>query len=237
METAEIISIAFVMGLAGSLHCIGMCGPIAFSLAPAGRTTGERLQASLLYNAGRVISYSWLGLVAGLAGKVIVAPRLQQFVSIALSLLMVIYLVFQYRGIKAGSASPFQHLFLKLRAILGRLLNLRSRSSFLGVGLLNGLLPCGTIYLALASSFLTGTSLKGSLFMAAFGLGTFPAMFATVFFGSLLSYELRSKIRRGVPLILGLTAALLLLRGLNLGIPYLSPSGATDASAASVVCH
>jgi len=237
MGIPEVISIAFVMGLAGSLHCIGMCGPIAFSLAPAGKSRGERLQASLLYNTGRIVSYTWLGLVAGLAGKVIVAPGLQQFVSIGLSLVMVIYLIFQYRGVKAGSSFPFQNLFLQLRGLLSRLLNVRSRSSYLGIGLLNGLLPCGTIYLALASSFLTGTSLKGSLFMAAFGFGTFPAMFATVFFGSLLSYELRLKIRRGVPFILGLTAALLLLRGLNLGIPYLSPLVTNETESPSVICH
>jgi sulfite exporter TauE/SafE len=101
--------------------------------------------------------------------------------------------------------------------------------------MLNGLLPCGMVYIAITSSFLTGSALSGSLFMAFFGLGTFPAMFAAVFFGSLLNQQFRFRLRKIVPVFMMMMALLLVLRGLSLGIPYISPS--LPVAGGEVICH
>lgn len=238
MHVTEIISLAFVMGLVGSLHCLGMCGPIAMALPMTNRSTGGRLAGGLLYNLGRVVTYSWLGLVLGLAGGFLITPKLQSGISIAFGAAILLYLLLPVRVKKTlGGKAPAKGFFLALRGQLGKLLSARTNQSFFGVGMLNGLLPCGMIYLALTSSFLAGGVFKGSLFMAAFGAGTFPAMLATVFFGSFINQQVRLNLRKAVPVFLAGMAALLVLRGLNLGIPYLSPSLPQDSAHVELLCH
>lgn len=238
MSVTEIISMAFVMGLVGSLHCIGMCGPIALALPMGNRSAGGRLYGGFLYNLGRVVTYTWLGLMLGLAGGFFITPKLQSSISIVFGACILLCLLLP-SGLKKSVSikAPAQGFFLHLRKQLGKLLSAQTNSSYFGVGLLNGLLPCGMIYLALTSSFLTGSILKGGLFMAAFGAGTFPAMLAAVFFGSFLNQQVRVNLRKAVPVFLACMAALLVLRGLNLGIPYVSPSLPQNAEAAEMLCH
>ena len=119
---------------------------------------------------------------------------------------------------------------------MGQLFRTHKFSSLFSIGLLNGLLPCGLIYLAITSSFITGTSLKGGLFMLFFGLGTLPMMLAAVFFGNYMNQQLRTRLRKSVPLFLFVMAALLILRGMGLGIPYISPAFAAH-TADAVSCH
>ena len=238
MSVQEIISVAFIMGGVGSLHCVGMCGPIAMALPLSDRSNNGRLLAAIIYNSGRILTYTWLGLVLGLAGDYVISPQIQSTVSIVFGVLIAVFLFLPMPiKKKADSIAPVQRFFLQLRKALGSLLSKQSNSSLFGIGMLNGLLPCGMIYLALGSSFLTGSALKGALFMASFGLGTFPLMMAAVFFGSYLNQTLRLRIRKLVPVFLFVMAALLVLRGLNLGIPYLSPSLPTLEKAAPVLCH
>lgn len=238
MGVAEIISLAFVMGLVGSLHCIGMCGPIAMALPLGNRTISERLTGGLLYNLGRVVTYSWLGLVLGLVGGFLITPKVQSSISIVFGAAILLYLLLPSAIKKSVSKStPTQGFFLGLRRQLGTLLSRQTASSYFGIGMLNGLLPCGMIYLALTSSFLTGNIVKGSLFMASFGAGTFPAMFAVAYFGSFVSQNVRLNLRKAVPVFLACMAALLVLRGLNLGIPYISPSLPVDGTHAELICH
>jgi uncharacterized protein len=238
MEIAEVISVAFVMGAVGSLHCLGMCGPIAMSLPMGSRSTAGRLYGGMLYNLGRVFTYTWLGLLLGLAGGFLITPKVQSTVSIIFGTAILLYLLLP-SGVKKSfsSNSSSNRFFLALRRQLGKLLSTQTNNSYFGIGLLNGLLPCGMIYLALTSSFLTGGVLKGGLFMAAFGAGTFPAMLAAVFFGRFINQEVRVNLRKAVPVFLACMAALLVLRGLNLGIPYLSPSLPQDGETVTVVCH
>ncbi|RYF77482.1 MAG: sulfite exporter TauE/SafE family protein [Chitinophagaceae bacterium] len=238
MDVTEIISIAFVMGAVGSLHCIGMCGPIAMALPLGNQTNGKRMLGGLLYNLGRMATYSWLGLVLGLAGDFLITPQVQSVFSIAFGVVILLFLLLP-KAVKKRftAASPAQGFFLQLRKHLGKLLSSTSNSSLFGIGLLNGLLPCGMIYLALTSSFLTGSAVKGSLFMAAFGFGTLPAMLAVVFFGSFINQKIRLNLRKAIPVFLACMAAMLLLRGLNLGIPYLSPSLPNGSTPPEVLCH
>lgn len=236
MNVAETISLAFVMGAVGSLHCIGMCGPIALSLPMAGRSASGRLAGGLLYNLGRTVTYTWLGLVLGLAGGFLITPEIQSGVSVAFGAAILLFLFLPARFKKGLSkSSPVQGFFLQLHKALGRLLANGGNASLFGIGLLNGLLPCGMIYLALTTSFVTGTAVNGAAFMAAFGAGTLPAMLGVAFFGAYLNQKLRTGFRKAVPFFLACMAALLVLRGLNLGIPYLSPSHPQQG--AEVICR
>lgn len=238
MEITEVISIGFLMGSVGNLHCIGMCGPIAMALPLGDRTTGSRLYGGAIYNAGRIFTYTWLGLTLGLVGGFLVTPKIQSTLSLIFGAAILLYLFLPATVKKSfAKSSPAQGFFLNLRKQLGKLLSTPTNSSLFGIGMLNGLLPCGMIYLALTSSFLTGSLLRGGLFMASFGLGTFPAMLAAVFFGSYLHQQVRVNLRRTIPVFLACMAALLVLRGLNLGIPYLSPALPQNIGTTEILCH
>lgn len=237
MTPIEVISTAFIMGAVGSLHCIGMCGPLALSLPIGHRTDGSRLFGGTLYNLGRVTTYAAMGLILGLAGQTLFSTRWQNALSITLGAIILLYLLIPTRY-KASSlfVSWANKPFVKLRTTLGRLFQSPKYTSLFSIGVLNGLLPCGMIYLALSSSLLAGTAAKGSLFMVFFGLGTFPAMLGAVFFGSYFNQQVRGQLRKAIPVFLFIMAALLILRGLNLGIPFISPQlpiGAREA----VQCH
>lgn len=237
MDVGQIISMAFVMGLIGSFHCLGMCGPIAMALPMGNRTHSSRLFGGVIYNLGRVFTYTFLGLILGMAGDLLISPKIQNIVSIAFGALIVIYLLLPSRTKTALRISPNQALLVRLRKQIARFLYIENNSSLFGIGMLNGLLPCGMIYLALTSSFLAGSAVKGSLFMFCFGLGTFPVMLAAVFFGSFVNQHIRSKLRKLVPVFLFFMAVLLIVRGMNLGIPYLSPSLPMHHSPEAMTCH
>src|SRR6478672_1701761 len=237
MAIEQIITMAFLMGLVGSFHCLGMCGPIAMALPIAHRNNSSRLIGGIIYNLGRVFTYSFLGLVLGLAGDFLISPKIQNGVSIVFGVLIGVYLLLPSKAKTSLRIAPSQTLLVKLRKQIAKFLYIENNSSLFGIGMLNGLLPCGMIYLALTSSFLAGSALKGSLFMFSFGLGTFPTMLAAVFFGSFVNQQIRSRLRRLIPIFLFVMAALLIMRGMNLGIPYISPSLPTQASAEAVSCH
>lgn len=237
MDAAQIISMAFVMGLIGSFHCLGMCGPIAMALPIGHRDNSSRLLGGMIYNLGRVFTYSFLGLILGLAGGFLISPKIQNIVSISFGALIVIYLLLPSKTKTVLRISPNQALLVRLRKQIAKFLYIENNSSLFGIGMLNGLLPCGMIYLALTSSFLAGSAIKGSLFMFSFGMGTFPVMLAAVFFGSFVNQHIRSKLRKLVPVFLFFMAALLIVRGMNLGIPYLSPSLPTPHSPNAMICH
>jgi sulfite exporter TauE/SafE len=237
MGIDQIISMAFLMGLVGSFHCLGMCGPIAMALPMGHRTNSGRLAGGVIYNLGRVFTYSFLGLVLGMAGELLISPKIQNMVSIAFGALIVIYLLLPATTKTALRISPNQALLVRLRKQIAKFLYIDNNSSLFGIGILNGLLPCGMIYLALTSSFLAGSAVKGSLFMFSFGLGTFPIMLAAVFFGSFVNQQIRSRLRKLIPVFLFFMAALLIVRGMNLGIPYLSPHLPAHASHETMICH
>lgn len=233
----QIISMAFVMGLIGSFHCLGMCGPIAMALPMGHRSNSGKLIGGVIYNSGRIATYSFFGFILGLAGDFLISPKIQNTVSIALGVLIGLYLLLPSKTKTALKISPSQTLLVRLRKQISKFLYIQNNGSLFGIGMLNGLLPCGMIYLALTSSFLAGNAVKGSLFMFSFGLGTFPTMLSAVFIGSFLNQHIRSKLRRLVPIFLFFMAALLIVRGMNLGIPYLSPSLPAHPCNDAMNCH
>ena len=235
--STELIGSAFVMGLAGSLHCIGMCGPLALALPVSHKNDLSRITGGLLYNSGRIFSYSLLGLLFGTLGNFLVAAKWQSGLSITLGILILIYLLLPKRWLHYPAKNSFSKPFIFLRQQLGNLFQAKRTSSIFFIGVLNGFLPCGLIYLALASSVVAGNSLSGGIFMLFFGLGTLPMMFSAVLMGNYLSQSLRQRIRGSIPFLLLFMAVLLILRGMNLGIPFISP-GINDEHQSHVAgCH
>lgn len=237
MLSIEIIGSAFFMGLAGSLHCIGMCGPLALSIPVSHDNEISRLSGGLLYNAGRVISYTLLGLLFGSFGDLIIITDWQNNLSIALGIIIFLYLLTPKKFFQIGFFKNFTRPLYFIRKLLGRLLQSKKYSSTFFIGVINGFLPCGLVYLALTSSLVAASPVNGMTFMLFFGLGTFPLMISTVMMGNYLNQTLRMKTKSFIPVLLSLMALLLVLRGLHLGIPYLSPEEVSSAVNQTVSCY
>ena len=235
--STELLGSAFVMGLAGSLHCIGMCGPLVLSLPVSYNNNLSRISGGLIYNSGRILSYTSMGLIFGSLGNLIITPKWQSSLSIALGILILLYLLFPKRYFYFSTTTSLGKPFILLRQQLGKLFQSKKLGSLLFIGVLNGFLPCGLIYLALTSSIISASPLNGGLFMFFFGLGTFPMMFATVLMGNYLNQSLRQKIHKVVPTLLFFMAVLLILRGMNLGIPFISPKVNNEHQLQMIECH
>lgn len=222
---ATIFFAAFTLGIIGSFHCIGMCGPLAFSLPLSQTSDFAKFAGSFLYNMGRVVTYSMLGLLFGLAGKSFSLFGFQQGVSILVGLAILFLLVIPKKWMSsAGTNSIVSTYNHRIRSVLGKLFLKRNYRSLFTIGLLNGLLPCGLIYMAIAGAIASADAVKSALFMASFGLGTLPVMWSVSFFGNYIGLGIRRKIRSAHPVMMMLMACLLILRGMGLGIPYISPA-------------
>lgn len=229
----SIITAGLTIGILGSFHCIGMCGPLALSLPVNDKSSFIKFLATFVYNAGRVITYALLGLLFGLIGHSIALFGFQQLLSILIGFLILLFLCFGNRFSTGRINIPFfNRLVTLLRKYLGELYRNRNFSSVFLIGLLNGLLPCGLVYMAIAGALATGELISSIIFMAAFGLGTLPVMWAIAFYGNMIPAAFRIKIRTIYPYLLGLMACMLILRGMGLGIPYVSPRLITTQTSA-----
>jgi len=212
--------IAFALGLLGSLHCAAMCGPLMLALPVPPGGPARFITGRILYQAGRVATYCLLGVVAGLAGKSIFLGGMQRWLSIALGVAILGgFLVSK----KVSLSAPAVRLVARLKAAMSLQLQRRGFRSLVLLGMLNGLLPCGLVYVAMAGALSRSTVLDGVFYMAAFGLGTLPTMLGISLSGKLFPVPLRLKLRRAIPVGVCALAGLLILRGMALGIPYVSP--------------
>ncbi|HMP83654.1 MAG TPA: sulfite exporter TauE/SafE family protein [Verrucomicrobiota bacterium] len=223
---------AFILGLFGSLHCAGMCGPLALALPSAGAGAVGFVAGRVAYNFGRIITYCLMGIVFGLAGQTFLMAGVQRWVSIALGALLLVGL---FASRKMSAWLPVTTLVARLKSRMAFLLQRRSFVSLLTLGLLNGLLPCGLVYVACAGATATGDARDGALYMAAFGAGTVPMMLAMSLGGRIIPVPLRLKLLRAVPVAVFVVALLLILRGMSLGIPYVSPD--LSAAQGAGCCH
>jgi sulfite exporter TauE/SafE len=215
---------ALLLGLLGSLHCIGMCGPIALALPLQRKSTGALLSGIFIYNFGRASTYALLGALSGLAGSALKWAGGQQTLSITAGIIILLALFAGAYGKRIKITSPFAKWFSAIRNALGKLFKRKRSDALLLIGILNGLLPCGLVYAALGGAAATGSLLNGALFMFIFGIGTIPVLSFLSFAGTKISFSLREKMRKAVPVFVGIMALLLIVRGLGLGIPYVSPS-------------
>ena len=236
MEYALIVA-ALGLGLGTSLHCLGMCGPIAFSLGLGGEDRVNFTFKNLTYQLGRVTTYATLGAILGAIGQGISFAGFQKYLSIIVGLLM-IAMVLLPKNLSTNSSNRLIGGFLlKLKSSLGTFIRRKDYGSLYLTGILNGFLPCGMVYIALAAALGVGNIAGSALFMALFGLGTIPLMFLAVMFGSVLSVNIRNQILKFIPIITVVIGVLFILRGLELGIPFLSPPPEALNIEAKSCCH
>lgn len=233
------ITSGFLVGLLGSFHCIGMCGPIALALPIHKQKQFQKIASILSYNLGRVLTYAIIGLLFGIVGKTLFIGKYQQLFSIAIGMLLLLILFVPYFGKKIGSKKNLWSYQLKIQKKLSMLFSREKNIlNLFIIGVLNGLLPCGLIYMAVAGALSTGNIQHAILFMFFFGIATIPMMFSIALFGNYVSMSIRHKINKAVPFIIATMAVLLVVRGLNLGIPYISPKiEKTATEIVTTCCH
>ena len=229
---------AFILGLLGSLHCVGMCGPIAFMLPVDRSNSFKKVSQIAIYHFGRLLSYSLIGLVFGLLGKSFYLFGIQQQLSIIIGILMIIIVILPHKVIgKYNLSKPLYRIISKVKSSLGKALKKKTADTFLTIGFLNGFLPCGLVYMAVFGSIATGSLLEGSLYMILFGLGTIPLMTTAIYLGKFLNSTIKQRIQKAIPVFVVVIGVLFILRGLGLGIPYISPAPILETAASAIECH
>jgi len=214
----------FIIGFFGSFHCVGMCGPIALAL-PIGKASHFELVVSrIFYNLGRVVTYSVFGAIFGLFGKGMRFAGIQSYLSVAVGVIILVYYLMpaKFKG-KFAKTSPYRLFSGIVKKGFAKLTKTGSPQALFLFGIINGLLPCGFVYVALAGAITTGSFISGALFMALFGLGTTPIMLATSLVGKFLNVGVKQKMNKLIPVFAIVLAVIFILRGLNLGIRYISP--------------
>lgn len=228
---------ALIFGLLGSFHCVGMCGPIAFLLPVDRHNRLRKFIQVLLYHTGRIASYAIIGLALGLIGKSLSLFGLQQQLSIIIGVIMLLILIIPSRKFPSRLSASIFKVFSGLKNSLAQELRKKRNDTFFTVGFLNGFLPCGVVYMAVFGAIASGNAFQGSFYMILFGFGTVPLMTSAIWIGNFISVKLRQKIRKAVPVFLAVIAVMFIIRGLGLGIPYLSPRPYTEAISATYECH
>ncbi|MBP6432512.1 MAG: sulfite exporter TauE/SafE family protein [Ferruginibacter sp.] len=219
----QVIIASFLLGILGSFHCVGMCGPIALSLPLQTQSIRAKVIGALLYNIGRIVTYAGFGLVFGVVGKSVAFFGYQQWLSIAVGVLILIVLLVPKKYALVKQSNGITKFLSNLRGRLQKLLTQKNYNSLFFIGLLNGLLPCGLVYMAAAGAIATANLGHSILFMIFFGLGTLPIMWSIAFLGNYISINIRSTIRKMYPFVMGIMACLFIVRGMGIGIPYISP--------------
>ncbi len=207
--------LAFVLGLTSSLHCVGMCGPIALALPVHRRSGAGKALGIVLYNLGRISVYALLGALIGSIGFAASLGQWQNWLSVLAGGLM---LAGAIGSLKWWENLPFQGIASRGTSFVYR--NIQSRlskgsfGSLTVMGMLNGLIPCGMVYLALASALALPDAASGAAYMALFGSGTLPAMLATGFLGQWASVKWRLGFKRATPYLIAVAGIVLIVRGL-----------------------
>lgn len=215
---------AMALGFLGSFHCVGMCGPIALSL-PVQHLKGVNKALGIgIYNLGRIFTYSVAGLLFGFIGLSFKFFGWQQWLSILLGICLLIIFLFQVFPRKKFRRSATLNLWNQwIIKKLSPLFHSKKKSTLLTIGMLNGMLPCGLVYMALAGAIATGNIIYSAVFMAGFGAGTLPAMVVASYAAGIMTVPVRNKIKKVLPYMLAVMGLLLILRGMNLEIPIISP--------------
>lgn len=229
---------AFLLGLISSFHCVGMCGPIAMMLPVDRKNAAKMVLQILTYHLGRLTTYSGMGLIFGLLGRGLFLAGFQQQLSILIGIgMIVVILVPEKTFSKYNFSRPLFGLISRIKQRLGGYFRTKSFKSLYIIGLLNGFLPCGMVYMALFGAIAMQTAAYGLLYMLIFGLGTLPLMSLVVYVNSFLSISFRNKVQKVIPYVGLLIGLLFILRGLGLGIPYISPSSMSLFVQETANCH
>lgn len=228
---------ALIFGLLGSFHCIGMCGPIAFLLPLDRKNNSRKFIQIVLYHSGRIFSYAIIGFAFGLVGKSLSLFGLQQQLSIFTGLIMLLLVLVPDSKKTLNFTNAGFKLISKLKNSLGKELKKKRPDTFFTVGFLNGFLPCGLVYMAVFGAIAGGSAIEGSLYMILFGMGTVPLMTSAIWIGNFISFKTRQYIRKTIPVFVSIIAIMFILRGMGLGIPYVSPKEQIEKVGSSKECN
>lgn len=236
--SSEILT-SFFVGFLGSFHCIGMCGPIAIALPVPKAGNISFLTGRLLYNLGRITTYSFLGAVFGLLGSRLVISGLQQSISITLGFAIVVTVLIPSKyKVKISQHRLVQKITIPIKSGISSLFKRGTFSAMFLIGILNGFLPCSLVYVALAGAIASGNAISGSAVMILFGLGTVPMMFGATILGKFINLNIRRKISKAIPVFAIILGLLFIVRGMGLGIPYISPKiSAQVVDDSNLDCH
>ncbi len=209
---------AFFVGFLGSFHCAGMCGPIALALPLQKSSKTDIVVGRLLYNSGRVITYAFLGMLVGFLGHTISLAGYQGPLSVISGILILLAVLLPFVFRRFDGLTRFSNLYsAKLKTAFRSLFGQKSKLTLLSIGLVNGFLPCGFVYLALAAAVAGGTVGTSMMYMALFGLGTIPMMLALSLVGKFGSSGMSRFIYKASPYIAVSVAILLIIRGIMIG--------------------
>ena len=229
---------ALILGIISSFHCIGMCGPIAMMLPVDHRNEAKKVTQIVTYHLGRLTAYASIGLIFGLLGKGFFLAGIQQKMSIFIGVAMIIVALIPENVLaKYNFSKPVYKIISKIKSNLGNQFKNKSYKSLFIIGLLNGFLPCGMVYIALFGAIAMQSAGFGVLYMVLFGLGTVPLMTIVVYIHSLIKLPFRNKIQKAIPYVAVIIGVLFILRGLGLGIPYVSPSNMSLFVQGTPNCH
>lgn len=216
---------ALIFGLLGSFHCVGMCGPIAFLLPVDRNNPVKRVLQIFSYHVGRLLTYGTIGVLFGFLGRRLDLFGFQQHISIVIGVLMILAIILPSKVFSKYNGSRFMYKWVaKVKSALGAELKRKSMDSFFTIGFLNGFLPCGLVYMAVFGSVAAGGAWEGGLYMVFFGLGTIPLMTTATYLGNFLNATFKQRILKAIPVFVIIVGVLFIVRGLGLGIPYVSPS-------------
>ncbi len=218
--------LAFLIGLFGSLHCVGMCGPLAFAIPSFHNNRWLIIFDKLVYNLGRTLTYTLLGIIIGLIGRQFWLAGIQSSVSILTGIFIILAASSRILKISSGNWNWVSKMVQPFNKLLSYAI--RHKAGHLITGVLNGFLPCGFVYLALAGALNTGSVMSSAQYMLFFGLGTFPLMMAAMVSTGLAGPVFRRRINKIIPFVMLGLGVWFILRGLNLDIPYLSPKNINE---------
>lgn len=229
---------AFIFGLISSFHCIGMCGPIAMMLPVDRSNQAKKVTQIITYHLGRLFAYSTIGFIFGMLGKGFLLAGMQQKMSIFIGIAMILIILIPEKVVANYNFSkPIFKVISKIKTTLGSQFKNKSYKSLFTIGLLNGFLPCGMVYVALFGAIAMQSPTLGILYMVLFGLGTVPMMSSIVYLNSFLTISIRNKIQKAIPYVAVFLGIVFILRGLGLGIPYISPSNMSLFVQQQPNCH
>jgi uncharacterized protein len=214
---------AFVLGLVSTAHCIGMCGPIALAIPLDRKNSFTMLTGIIQYNFGRILSYASIGFIIGIVGLSVQLIGILQFLSILSGVLIIVFAYQKYWSKNGFQEKTPRFIQSFISTSMGKILKSKHPMKRTFLGILNGFLPCGMVYAALIASLITAHPIQGATYMIFFGLGTLPGMILIAFSAQFVSVKMRSVFQKISPYMFILLGFLLIVRGMNLGIPYLSP--------------
>jgi len=226
-----LFTTAFVLGLSSSFHCVGMCGPLLLAVPRRASINYQWLEI-LIYHTARIFTYALLGVLVGFAGWRLQVANLQQFFSLTIGIILLIYV---FAGRFFADASWLLAFNKMIFSFFGFAAKQKGQRGTLLLGVANGLLPCGMVYIALTGAMASASATAAAGFMTLFGLGTLPLLFVFNFYGIRLQASVKQRIKFVSPIVIAIMGILLIIRGLNLGIPYISPHFVNNGG--GVACH